>query len=99
MLAPEGRRLLTGRPGHHEAGAREDPTAVCLDDPAVDPATHPEVIPGDDEPLHGLTRTSRGQPPARAGRRGPISSACSKTRATTSQPLKCSSVSWRASRV
>src|SRR2546422_7996305 len=46
-------------------------TTLFRSDPAVDPATHPEVIPGDDEPLHGLTRASGGQ----AASRGPAGAA------------------------
>ena len=51
-LASEGDRLLAGRPVHHQARARENPVAVCLDDAAIDPSGDPEVISGHDEQLH-----------------------------------------------
>src|SRR2546430_1139552 len=52
-----GRRSAR-RPVHEQARARQDSVVVRLDNAAVDPAARTEVVPVDDEPLHGFTATA-----------------------------------------
>src|SRR2546426_5470975 len=59
--ARERDRLRARRPVHHQARARHDTAAMCLDDAAVDPSAEPEVVSCDDEPFHGaLTLLAAG---------------------------------------
>src|SRR3989454_10054381 len=59
--ARERDRLRARRPVHHQARARHDTAAMCLDDAAVDPSADPEVVSCDDEPFHGaLTLLAAG---------------------------------------
>src|SRR5438034_2096182 len=58
VLARERGRRSARRPVDEEARARQDPVAVRLDDAAVDSVARTEVVPVDDEPLHGPTSTA-----------------------------------------
>src|SRR5207244_2381433 len=58
VLARESGRVDARRPVHEQARARQDPVAVRLDDAAIDAAARTEVVPVDDEPLHGPTSTA-----------------------------------------
>ena len=58
VLARERGRLDARWPVHEQARARQDSVVVRLDNAAVDPAARTEVVPVDDEPLHGPTSTA-----------------------------------------
>src|SRR5437870_3869931 len=58
VLVRERGRLDARWPVHEQARARQDSVVMRLDNAAVDAAARTEVVPVDDEPLHGPTSTA-----------------------------------------